>query len=145
MLVRHCGLACENSPPCFPVGHPLLCRARATGKLDAAIAKLDSGVVAIGKWEGHFAGALEGIAWISIAELVGEMGLQQWTQLLDEAMRPDGCAIIIVSGARIPRELHTPIMHLFAERLAGSSVIALNLGEFSHAEALALRLYLPAS
>ena len=104
-----------------------------TGKLDAATAKLNSGVVAIGKWDGRFADALQGIAWISIAGLVGEMGLQQWTRLLDEAMRPDGCAIIIVSGARIPPELHTPIMHLFAERLAGSLVIALNLGEFSHA------------
>ena len=106
-----------------------------SAKLNAAIAKLESGVVAMGKWEGHFAEAVEGITWMSIAELVGEMGLKQWTRLLDEAMRPDGCAIIIVSGACIPRELHTPVIHLFAERLAGSSLIALNLGEFTDADA----------
>ena len=106
-----------------------------TAKHNAVIAKLESGIVAMGKWEDHFADSVEGITWMSIASLVGEMGLKQWTQLLDEAMLPDGCAIIIVSGLRIPRELHTPVMHLFAERLARSSVIALNLGEFTDANA----------
>ena len=101
--------------------------------VDRAIAKIHSGVVALGKWEKYFPVAGEGRTWSPMPR-TSRMDLQQWRRLLDEAMRPGACAIVLISGTEIPCALHTPILHLVAERLPGSSLVALNLGEFTDAD-----------
>ena len=101
--------------------------------IDEAIAKINSGVVALGHWEGTFALADYGRTWFPMPHL-GQMTLEQWTSLLDHAMRPDACAIILAAGGQIPEALHSAVLHLFAERLPGSSLVALNLGGFTHAD-----------
>jgi len=44
-------------------------------------------------------------------------------------MRPGGLAILLVTGTLVQARLHTAVLRLIAERLPGSSVIALNVGE----------------
>ena len=44
-------------------------------------------------------------------------------------MRPSALAILLVTGTLVPARLHTAVLHLIAERLPGSAVIALNVGE----------------
>ena len=57
------------------------------------------------------------------------MDLGQWTQVLDAGMRPGGLAVLLVTGTLVPARLHTAVLRLVAERLPGSSVVALNVGE----------------
>ena len=68
----------------------------------------------------------EGEVWRSMP--LG-MDLGQWTQVLNAGMRPGGLAILLVTGTLVPARLHSAVLHLVAERLPGSSVVALNVGE----------------
>ena len=89
------------------------------------IAKLEGGLVALGHWDA-FPVAGEGESWCAVPP---GMDLEQWTRVLDAAMRPSAVAIMLVTGTLVPARLHTAVLHLIAERLPGSSVIALNVGE----------------
>ncbi len=89
------------------------------------VAKLEAGLVALGHWDA-FPLAGEGEAWLAVPP---GMDLEQWTRVLDAAMRPSALAILLVTGTLVPARLHTAVLHLIAERLPGSAVIALNVGE----------------
>ena len=89
------------------------------------VAKLEAGLVALGHWDA-FPLAGEGEAWLAVPP---GMELDQWTRVLDAAMRPSALAILLVTGTLVPARLHTAVLHLIAERLPGSAVIALNVGE----------------
>ena len=89
------------------------------------VAKLEAGLVALGHWDA-FPLAGEGEAWLAVPP---GMDLDQWTRVLDAAMRPSALAILLVTGTLLPARLHTAVLRLIAERLPDSSVIALNVGE----------------
>ena len=89
------------------------------------VASLRAGLLALGHWDA-FPAANEGTTWRSVP--LG-MNLNQWTQVLNAGMRPGGLAILLVTGTLVPARLHTAVLRLIAERLPGSSVIALNVGE----------------
>jgi hypothetical protein len=95
-----------------------------TTRAEAAVrARLDAGLVALGHWE-RFPKRLD--TWCAAPP---GLGLDAWTRLLDAAMRHDGVAVLLVTGTLLPRNLHTPVLHLVAARLPRSSVVALNVGE----------------
>ena len=89
------------------------------------VASLQAGLLALGRWDA-FPMAGEGEVWRSMP--LG-MDLGQWTQVLNAGMRPGGLAILLVTGTLVPVRLHTAVLHLIADRLPGSCVIALNVGE----------------
>ena len=89
------------------------------------VASLRAGLLALGRWDA-FPAAGEGTTWRSVP--LG-MDLGQWTQVLDVGMRPGGLAVLLVTGTLVPARLHSAVLRLVAERLPGSSVVALNVGE----------------
>ena len=96
---------------------------------EAAVrARLDAGLVALGHWESF---PKRRRTWCAAPP---GLGLDAWTRLLDAAMRHGGVAVLVFTGTLLPRHLHTPVLHLIAERLPRSSVVALNVGEFDYAD-----------
>ena len=102
--------------------------------LEDALSAIEAGVVALGDWEDHFRKADRGKTWLPTPPL---RDVDTWRRLLDEAMRPDACAILMIAGSMVPDEIHSPLLRLIAERLPASSVIAMNVGEFERADAAA--------
>ena len=92
-------------------------------ELSALVASLEAGLLALGHWDAFPAA---GETWRAVP--LG-MDLEQWTRVLDVGMRPGGLAILLVTGTLVQARLHTAVLRLIAERLPGSSVIALNVGE----------------
>ena len=89
------------------------------------VASLRAGLLALGRWDA-FPASGEGTTWRSVP--LG-MDLGQWTQVLEVGMRPGGLAVLLVTGTLVQARLHTAVLRLVAERLPGSSVVALNVGE----------------
>ena len=94
-----------------------------TSKKDL-VASLEAGLVALGHWDAFPAAG--GGAWRPVP---CGLDLAQWTRVLDVGMRPDGLAVLLVTGTLVPARLHTALLRLIAARLPRSSVIALNVGE----------------
>ena len=89
------------------------------------VASLETGLLALGHWDA-FSVAGEGETWRAVPP---GMDLGQWTRVLDVGMRAGGLVVLLVTGTLVPVRLHTAVLNLIAERLPGSSVIALNVGE----------------
>jgi len=89
----------------------------------ALVASLEAGLVALGHWDAFPAA---GGTWRAVPR---GLDLAQWTRVLDVGMRAGGLAVLLVTGTLVPARLHTAVLNLIAERLPGSSVIALNVGE----------------
>ena len=112
-------------------------------KLAAYIAEVTAAstesLIAIGKWQDHYLEKDEGITWRSLFRPPSSerMTLAHWTALLDCIMKPGGgIAILICTGTveeYVNPDDHTAILDLLAARLPGSSLIALNIGEFTNA------------
>jgi len=104
---------------------------QSSSELSPLVSKLEAGLVAFGHWDA-FPAAGKGDMWLPVPH---GMELPQWERVLDAAMcpvRPRAAplAILLVTGTLVPTRLHTAVLHLIAERLPRSSVIALNVGEF---------------
>lgn len=100
-------------------------QAEALAQPDPLVAKLESGLAALGHWDA-FPVASEGRSWSTVPP---GMDLGRWTQVLDAGMRPGGLAVLLVTDTVVPACLHTAVLRLIVERLPGSSVIALNVSE----------------
>ena len=94
------------------------------GEADGLVASLEAGLVALGHWDAFPAAG--GGAWRPVPR---GLDVAQWARVLDVGMRPDGLAVLLVTGTLVPARLHTALLHLIAARLPRSSVIALNVGE----------------
>lgn len=93
-------------------------------ELSALVASLEAGLLALGHWDAFPAAG--GGAWRPVPR---GLDVAQWARVLDVGMRPDGLAVLLVTGTLVPARLHTALLHLIAARLPRSSVIALNVGE----------------
>jgi hypothetical protein len=98
-------------------------RAEPRSELSPLVASLEAGLLALGHWDAFPAA---GETWRAVP--IG-MDLEQWTRVLDVGMRSGRLAVLLVTGTLVPARLHTAVLRLIAERLPGSSVVALNVGE----------------
>ena len=96
-------------------------------KFRSLATRLESGLAALGKWDGRYANCQDGVTWMSLPSC---KSARDWTCMLDLSMKSE-LACMIVTGTNVPLRQHEAMFNMIVDRLANSRLIALNAGEFN--------------